>query len=407
MNRSIYAVFVFFYLAVPVRAQISKHVVLISVDGFRPDFYLEKTWPAPNMQSLMKQGVYAKQMKSVFPSYTYPSHTAMLTGALPARSGIHYNQPRGSKGEWNWFTKQIKVPTLWQALKKNGLITSAVEWPLSVDSNINLNIPEIWNVNHPEDRITEVRRYATPGLIEEIEKNATGKLDSNNMSEEYLLLDENAARMASYIFSIYKPSLLALHLACVDGAEHGYGRDGDTVRLAVASADRAIGNVLEAIARSGEKENTTVIIVGDHGFSDYSLVFRPNIIIKDVAAKFTAAGGSAFLYTSSPDVPSIIKSVVRKLDSLPDDKRKLFRILERAELDSMGADSSAILALAALPGMIFSSSLGSAEAAKQGPGTNLHQNSLAGVFTSASGGHHGYDPRMQEMFTVSSQKVQE
>src|ERR1051325_9331816 len=93
---------------------LAKHVILISIDGFHPGMYLDKSWPAPNMRQLMKEGVYADHCLSVFPSYTYPSHTAMLTGAFPARSGIYYNQPIGSTGDWHWFTSAIRVPTLWQ-----------------------------------------------------------------------------------------------------------------------------------------------------------------------------------------------------------------------------------------------------------------------------------------------------
>jgi predicted AlkP superfamily pyrophosphatase or phosphodiesterase len=145
---------------------LTKHVVLISIDGLRPEFYLDSRWPAPNLQAIKGHGTYALKMKSVFPSYTYPSHTAMLTGALPARSGIYYNAPIGSTGNWNWFTKDIKVPTIWQAMKAAGLTSSAVQWPVSVSDDITYDIPEIWNPANGEDRITETRKYATKGLIE-------------------------------------------------------------------------------------------------------------------------------------------------------------------------------------------------------------------------------------------------
>ena len=79
-------------------AQSTKHVILISIDGFRPEFYLDASWPAPNLQQLKTAGVYAQRVKSVFPSYTYPSHVAMLTGALPARGGIYYNAPFEPEG---------------------------------------------------------------------------------------------------------------------------------------------------------------------------------------------------------------------------------------------------------------------------------------------------------------------
>src|SRR5579872_912037 len=127
------------------------HVILISIDGFRPEMYQDPAWPTPNLQYLMKQGTYAEYLKSVFPAYTYPSHTAMITGALPARSGIYYNQPKNSRGEWNWEARYIRVPTLWQALHNSRLLTAAVEWPGSVGAEINYTIPEIWAIDRPDD----------------------------------------------------------------------------------------------------------------------------------------------------------------------------------------------------------------------------------------------------------------
>jgi predicted AlkP superfamily pyrophosphatase or phosphodiesterase len=395
-------------------AQPQRHVVLISIDGFRPDMYLDKSWPTPNLQTLMQEGVYADHLLSVFPAYTYPSHAAMVTGALPARSGICYNQPIGSKGEWHWYNKAIKVPTIWQAMKKAGLSSASVEWPPSVTDEITYDVPEIWDVQSPEDRITAARRYATPGLIEEIEQNATGKLDSNTMNEGYFSLDENAGRAAGYIFKKYHPYLLAVHFACVDGMQHEYGRDGDSVRLAVASVDRAIGDVLEAIRRSSLRDSTTVLIVGDHGFSTMHTVFRPNILIKGLPVKFIAAGGSAFLYPFGPGgfndagggkalteagKQSILREVQRRLDSLPKEQRGQFRFVERKELDKMGADSAALFALAAAPGLVFSGAVAPAPSVNAGPGTAIQQSTQLGVFAPVKGGHHGYDPHIPEMYT--------
>lgn len=380
-----------------------SHVILISIDGFHPDMYLDQSWPAPNLRLLLQRGAYADHMTSVFPAYTYPAHTAMLTGALPARSKILYNQPIGSKGEWNWYASYIKVPTLWQAMHQAGLTTAAVMWPGSVGGPIDYNIPEIWAIDHPDDRISETRKYATPGLVEKIERYATGKLDSTNFNDNYLSLDENAGRMAAYLFKTYKPSFLALHFACVDGMEHQQGRDGDSVRLAVAADDRAIGEVLQAIERSGLKDSTTVLIVGDHGFCTIHTLFRPNMLIGYIPAHFTAAGGSAFLYrnqtTTAADAADIIRSVTAALDSLPRDKRQLFRILDRQELDRLGADSAALLALAAVPGTVFSGSTGAVKTTNMGPGTLVQQSMLQGIFTTVSGGHHGYDPSIPEMYT--------
>jgi predicted AlkP superfamily pyrophosphatase or phosphodiesterase len=404
--KNILGFFVLFLMAELSLAQPSRHVVLISIDGLRPEMYKDKSWPSPNLQYLMKEGVYADHVKSVFPAYTYPTHVAMLTGAYPARSGVYYNQPKNSKGEWGWFTSDIKVPTLWQVLKKAGMTTSTVEWPVSVDRDekiITWNIPEIWDNEHPEDRISESRKYATPGLIEEIEKNATGKLDSNTMSEEYFTLDEQSARMAGYIFMTRRPAFLAVHFALVDGLQHEYGRDHDSVRLALAEVDHAVGDVLEYIDRAKLRDSTTVIIVGDHGFCTINQVFRPNILLKDIPARFIAAGGSAFLYTTSPltseNISVVYQAVEKALNSIPPEKRKLFKILDRKELDRLGADSAAIMALSAECGLVFSGSTKQSQKVNQGPGTTIQQDPMEGIFFPTSGGHHGYDPNMPEMYT--------
>lgn len=385
------------------RAQV-RHVILISIDGLHPDMYLNKSWPTPNLQRLMKQGTYADYNLSVFPAYTHPSHAAMETGALPARSGIAYNQPIGSQGEWYWYYKTIKAPTIWQALKDQGLTTAAIMWPNTVDGPITYNLSEIWSSDLPNDRASVVRKHAIPvGIYEEIERNATGKLDSSSMNDEYLTLDENAGRMAAYIFKTKKPAFMAVHFACVDGVEHDHGRDGDSVRLAIAANDRAIGDILQSIRQSRLQDSTTIIITGDHGFCNIHQVMRPNMLIRGLPAEFIAAGGSCFLYryagTKATDVPIIIKAVTDSLNKLPNEIRKLFRIVDRKELDYMGADNSALFALAAVPGTVFSGSIGGAQTANHGPGTLIQNSKYEGLIVRASGGHHGYDPNIPEMWT--------
>jgi predicted AlkP superfamily pyrophosphatase or phosphodiesterase len=373
--------------------QAVRHVILISIDGMRPEFYLDSLWPAPNLQQLAKQGAHAMHMKSVFPSYTYPSHSSMVTGAYPALHEVCYNAPFApvaSDGRWNWETSNIKARTIWDAAKEAGLTSAMVEWPVSVGAPVTWNIPEIWPVKDPGDRITETRKYSTPGLVEEIERSATGVLTRENMNEEYLSMDENSGRMAAYIFQKYKPNILAVHFAAVDGSEHEQGRYGYKVKAAVAASDKAIGGILEAIERAGLKDSTTVLIVGDHGFMDMQTVVRPNIwlaqegLLKSGAewgVKFQPAGGSAFLYLQHPKDTQVVDRVRKLLGRAPDSLRSMFKVIEKPELIRMGADKNAVMALAAVPGVVFG---GGAEGS---------------VTAKVKGGHHGYDPNFPEMYT--------
>ena len=218
-------------------AQSAKYVILISIDGSRPDFYMQDKWPAANLRQLKNDGVFADGVNSVFPSVTYPSHTTIITGAMPSHHGIYYNEPfdpNGPKGRWYWEDSNIKCPTLWQAVHKAGLTTAAVSWPVTVGAPIDYNVPEIWSLTDKDDKISPMRDNTHPkDLWAQMEQHATGQLFSRDMDENYLTKDENIGRMAAYILRTYKPNLLAVHFVCVDHFEHAEGREGAGVKLSL------------------------------------------------------------------------------------------------------------------------------------------------------------------------------
>ena len=168
----------------------ADHVVLVSVDGFRPDFYLPgSTWPAPNMQQMARDGAHAEGVRGVFPTVTYPSHTTIVTGALPARHGIHYNrpfEPEGQTGEWYWFEASIQVDTLWDAVRAAGKQSAAISWPVTVGAPVDRLVPETYSLEPGSDRLAPMREGTTPGLWQELEREATGQLNLRNYSSAYI-----------------------------------------------------------------------------------------------------------------------------------------------------------------------------------------------------------------------------
>ncbi|MFT3822997.1 MAG: ectonucleotide pyrophosphatase/phosphodiesterase [Chitinophagaceae bacterium] len=368
-TKSCIAVFSGLILLFNSQAQQAKYVVLVTIDGFRPDFYLDESWGMPNLRHMMEEGVYAKAVRGVFPTYTYPSHTTIMTGVMPAKHGVYYNapfEPQGATGNWYWDSKYIQVPTLWQAARKAGLTTANVLWPVTVGADIDYNVPEIWSTAKDQDRVVPMRQHTTPvGLFEEIEQNATGKLLHDDLNGELLTFDENLARMGAYLIKTYKPRFTAIHFPCVDEAEHNEGRDGHEVRLAVASADRCIGKLLEAIKLAGIKDSTAIIVTGDHGFSDIHTAILPNVwlaqnnlLVREAnnvtwKAMFQPANGSAFLYLKDSGDIKTLQQVRSILDKLPVAYKKLFQVLERKELDALGVDRRVALALAPIDGVVM------------------------------------------------------
>lgn len=397
MMRIIFSIIALFIVTKSVNAQSTKHVIIISIDGFRPDFYQESKWATPILSKLAEDGVSADGVRGVFPSVTYPSHTTIITGKMPAEHGIYYNspfEPDGATGKWYWETNLIKSPTLWSEAEKAGLVTASVFWPVSLGAPVDYNIPEIWSLDKTVERFSPIRVNAKPsGLFEEIELNATGKLSSEDLNSDYLSADENGSRIVAYLIKKHQPNLLTFHIYSVDHASHVEGRDGEMVRKAVAGADHAVGNILEAIEQAGIKEKTTVIITGDHGFVDINKSFSPNVmlmkagIIKDSTAKadwkakFHTSGAAAFLHLKDANDKKIILKVKELLNALPEDQKKLFRVVEKNELEAIGADPHAVLGLAPIEGVSMSSTV------------------KGDITKPAKGGTHGFFPDFKNIQT--------
>ncbi|SEW37470.1 Predicted pyrophosphatase or phosphodiesterase, AlkP superfamily [Chitinophaga sp. YR573] len=395
--RKIFAIVFITLLSAGLKAQTAKYVVVVSVDGFRPDFYLDKSWPAPNMQQMMDKGIYAEGVRGIFPTVTYPSHTTLVTGVMPARHGIVYNTPfdmKGLSGRWFKEYKDIKAQTLWDAAHQAGLKTASVSWPVTVGATIDYNIPETWSEKTPGDRRGATSEDATPkGLFEEVQANATGHLEANDMDLHFLSMNENLGRMTAYLIMKYKPNLVTVHLPCTDEFEHMEGREGEGVRRAVASADRAIGGIIEALQKAGIKDSTALIITGDHGFVDTHSSLAPNVWLArqgligvtpdrgNWKAAFHSSGGSAFLHLKDPKDEKTLQQVKKILSELPFSEQKLFRIIDRATMDKMGSDPEAALALTGVQGISFNNNA-------DGP-----------VLRPAKGGAHGYFPDFKEIRT--------
>lgn len=374
----------------------TEHVVLISIDGFRPNFYLEEKWPAPNLQTMAKEGARSLGVTGVFPSVTYPSHTTVITGYPPAKHGIYYNapfEPNGQTGRWYWENELIQVPTLWHAVRKDGMTSASFLWPVSVNAPIDYNIPEFWSLENG-GRIEPMRQMETPkGLMAEMELIVLGKLNERTFNGDYLNREDRIGDMAGYILETYKPNLITLHLIATDHFQHSEGRDGPMVYKSIAATDRAIGKIMEAAERAGLMDKTTFIVTGDHGFVNIHSSLSPNIwlvnegLMEDKPdrgnwkAAFHTSGASAFLHLKDKNDQESLAKVEEILSELPENIKKLFRVVDREELDKVGADPNAVLALAPVQGISFSGSTG------------------GDVLKSAKGGTHGYFPDFDEIET--------
>lgn len=377
MKTIIYSILTTFYISLNlthgVQAQTvkAKYVILVTIDGFRPEFYLDSTYAMPTVRELMMNGVSAQGLNPVFPSVTYPDHTTMITGVTPAKHGIYYNtpfEPEGATGKWYWDYSLIKTPTLWDAMHKASKTTACVRWPVTVNAPIDYRIPEYWNYKD----MTDAREYTATAtqpasLWKEVQENATGMLEADdlNATNDELVQDENVARMAGYIIKKYKPNFLALHLGCTDHYEHENGREHYMVKAAVAGADRAIKTLLESLNRAKIADETAIVILGDHGFENIYQSFSPNYLLKQAGlitdiktgnwkAQFHSSGGSSFLQLKNKNDKATLSKVEAILAQQPDSIKRYYQVITKAQLTEIGADPNVLLALSGINGTTFS-----------------------------------------------------
>ena len=76
-----------------------QYVILVSFDGFRYD-YADRV-DTPSFDFLEKNGIKAKSLKPVFPSFTFPNHYSIATGCYADKHGIIGNEFINNIGEYS------------------------------------------------------------------------------------------------------------------------------------------------------------------------------------------------------------------------------------------------------------------------------------------------------------------
>jgi predicted AlkP superfamily pyrophosphatase or phosphodiesterase len=341
-----------------------RHVLVISVDGMGSGYYISPPpgIAIPNLRRLMSQGSFAEAVEGVYPTVTYPSHTTLITGRMPAEHGIYTNLSSREAGknpnDWFWFARAIRAPTLWDEARAHHLTTASVAWPVTVDAPIDWDVPEIWDANKPAapDPLY-VARFVRPIVTFEVLL-ALGipRHDSED--------DANRTRIAAAFLVRHHPSLTLVHLEALDAAQHDRGPLSAMAIAALERDDMHIGELLAAVRRAGFQNSTDVFIVSDHGFLPVQRVARPDLCFAKAGlltldphghvtgGKITTVvnEGSLFIYwPSGQDFTAQVEAALQPLR----DRGLIYAEFDPQALARMGADPEARFAIEAGDGTKF------------------------------------------------------
>jgi predicted AlkP superfamily pyrophosphatase or phosphodiesterase len=222
-------IFAVLCLSLPVAAQTTRpipaihKVVIISIDGLRPDLALRAN--TPNLHALMNIGSFTFWARTTAESVTLPSHTSMLTGVTPVNHGIQWNADLPLK-----HPVYPNFPTLFELAKKVGYTTAMA---VGKSKFINLAKPKT--------------------------------LDWAFLPYESKIGDHDVAVQAVSMILAHQPDVLFVHFPGVDNAGHEYGWATPEQMDAIALADESIGSILWALDQRNLRDSTFILVTADHG----------------------------------------------------------------------------------------------------------------------------------------------
>ena len=379
-----------------------SRVVVVSIDGLMPETYLQPDalgLKVPTLRSLVARGASARAVESVFPTVTYPAHTTLVTGVPPRAHGIVGNRPvdplRKNQDGWRWYSEEIAVPTLWQAVEAQGRPAALVTWPVTVGAKATFVVPEFWRAGTPDDQKL-LRAMSTPGLLDKV---ARGYPALWTVLVPPDVRDAAQFAIAKYLVTQEDPDLVLVHGWTLDDAQHDHGPRSPEAKAAIEDADRLLGELLAALEQTPRWSRTTLVVVSDHGFAPVDREIRLNqlfaergLIKLDADGKATSPraasienGGTAYVYVLDPSARAEVDAAIESI------KPAIAKVYTPAEIAALGGDPAASFALAAAPRHAF------------------HDRMVAPAVADRPGrGHHGFapsDPAMAASFIAAGPNV--
>jgi len=220
MLRRVFGFYVaLFFLSFHVFTHAAKieHVIVISVDGLRPDAISKEK--SPVIENLKVNGVWASFARTIPLSKTLPSHTSMLTGRSFEAHQVDWNDYMTDKKD------AIKTPTCLKIVNENGLSSAMF-----------------------------------------VGKEKFKHLHENGATFHFQFPGETAPLINKTVLEYVKkyglPNLMFIHYPEVDYAGHEYEWLSAKYFEAL---DTSLASIVNLVNQPAYKNNTVIILTSDHG----------------------------------------------------------------------------------------------------------------------------------------------
>jgi predicted AlkP superfamily pyrophosphatase or phosphodiesterase len=328
------------------------HILVISIDGMA-NFYLDDPQVhMPHLRGLIRQGVRARSVESIFPTATWAIHTSIATGVYPRKHGVLGNwvieRSAGRVGEHfgdRMWTKEESVlrETFYDVARRMGRTTASVCWPVTRGAeSLDYCIPEFY-----EQELFD--QHCTPSFWEEL-KSAGLPVECygawSKDSRRVQMQDWLTTEIGNYLIRNHRPGLMMLHFLMPDTYQHHNYTGTREVCWALEYIDERIGSLIATLKAQSLWEHTDLFVVSDHGFANTHSTAYPNILFQQNGwydaqqpersqVWACSNGGCGFIYVLEKD-PAIHRQLVQDVGAALRELPGVAVIFEPHEFAALG-----------------------------------------------------------------------
>lgn len=222
-----------------VEQQDKPYVILISIDGFRHD-YFDKYKPQ-FLNKISEVSVKAEYMMPSYPSVTFPNHYTIVTGMIPPHHGLVGNNMLNPETGERYSLKNQEAVTnpdwyggipIWSLAESQKMLSACFYWPGS-EAKIAGFLPTYY-YPYSEDKGVEERIQQVVNWLE--------------------------------MPAAERPHLITFYMPEVDQAGHRYGPNAFETESSVQYIDGAIKKLTEAVSKTNLPVN--FVFLSDHGMTE-------------------------------------------------------------------------------------------------------------------------------------------
>ena len=221
--------------------------ILVSIDGFRPDYLARGA--TPRLNALAAAGA-SGPMRPSFPSKTFPNHWTLVTGLVPDHHGIVANAMEDAARPGETFTMSTDDPfwwsaaePIWVAAERAGLRSATMFWP---GANVAIG-------GHDTGSHHLVAGGTRPDDWQQFNQAVTSH------QRVTAVIDWMRRPPAT------RPRFVTLYFDAVDTAGHDHGPAAPEMLPALREVDGAIGELIDQL--HALRQSANLVIVADHGMA--------------------------------------------------------------------------------------------------------------------------------------------